>query len=158
MRTLSKKTKYGLRALYNLTRRHGGGPVQIGLLAQEEEIPVKFLEAILLELKGAGILESRQGKKGGYQLSMAPGEVTLGSVIRSLEGPIAPLPCASETRYHPCEECEDVETCGTKMVMRQVRDAMVQILDSTTLASVVREIDRMKLEKRGGSELPMYYI
>jgi len=157
MRTLSKKTKYGLRALYSLTRQFGRGPVQIGLLAQEEEIPVKFLEAILLELKGAGILESRQGKKGGYQLSKSPAEVTMGAVIRALEGPIAPLPCASETRYQPCEECEDVETCGTKMVMRQVRDAMVKILDSTTLASVVQEIERMKRDK-GSTDLPMFYI
>jgi Rrf2 family protein len=157
MRTLSKKAQYGLRALYNLTRKYGQGPVLIASLAKEENIPLKFLESILLELKGANVLASRKGKHGGYQLSQPPDRITIGSVIRVLEGPLAPLPCASETAYRPCEECEDVEYCGTKLIMRQVRDAMAEILDSRTLSDVVAEVDKLRQEHRNPEAL-MYYI
>jgi Rrf2 family protein len=157
VRTISKKTKYGLRALYALTRKYEKGPVLIPTLAREEQIPLKFLEAILLQLKRAGLLDSKKGKRGGYQLSLPPDEVTLGSVIRSIEGPLAPLPCASETAFRRCDECDDIAQCGTRLVMRQVRDATAAILDRTTLADVVREIDRVKEEKLA-EEAHMYYI
>ena len=116
----------------------------VGHLAEEEEIPKKFLELILLELKNMGVVASKQGKHGGYQLGHPPSEITLGRVIRIMDGPLAPLPCASETAYQKCEECVDEESCGTRIVMRRVRDAIALILDGTTLADVCRQVDAVK--------------
>jgi Rrf2 family protein len=138
MRTISKRTQYGLKAILALARRYRQQPVLIATLAAEESIPLKFLEVILLDLKGHSLLESKKGKGGGYFLSRPPSTVTLGSVIRMLEGPLAPLPCASETAFHACPECKDIERCGTRIIMRQVRDAMASVLDSTTLADLLR--------------------
>jgi len=144
VKTLSQKAKYGLRALYALARKYGEGPVMVGHLAEEEEIPKKFLELILLELKNMGVVASKQGKHGGYQLGHPPSEITLGRVIRIMDGPLAPLPCASETAYQKCEECVDEKSCGTRIVMRRVRDAIALILDGTTLADVCRQVDAVK--------------
>ena len=156
MRTISKRTQYGLKALVALGRRHGQGPVLISAIASEETIPLKFLEGILLDLKGHGLLDSKRGKNGGYLLLKPPASITIGSVIRAMEGPLAPLPCASETAFRPCEECADVETCGTRIVMRKVRDAIAGVLDQTTLADVIRMVDE---SKRARAEQPlMYYI
>lgn len=136
--------------------RFGEGPVLISTLAREESIPLKFLEAILLDLKGHGLLASKSGKGGGYQLTRPPSTVTIGSLIRVLEGPLSPLPCASETAFKPCDECVDIETCGTRMIMRQVRDATADILDRTTLADLLR---RVEVARAGKSREPlMYYI
>ena len=101
MRTISKRTQYGLRAVIALGKKYGEGPVLIASLAKDEGIPVKFLEGILFDLKGRGLLESKRGKGGGYQLSRPPSGITIGSLIRMMEGPLAPLPCASETAYRP---------------------------------------------------------
>jgi Rrf2 family protein len=141
VRQLSKRTQYGLRALYALARTYGQGPVLISHLAREEAIPKKFLEQILLSLKSAGLVESKKGKGGGYTLVRSPDKVTVAEVIRLMEGPLAPLPCASETRFRKCDECIDIETCGTRMIMREVRDAIAGILDSTTLAMVCEKVD-----------------
>jgi Rrf2 family protein len=157
VRTISKKTKYGLQALFALTRRYGQGPVLIATLAKEEDIPLKFLESILLDLKGRGIVESKKGPRGGYKLSLAPSKITVGSVIRLMDGPLAPLPCASETAYRACDECSDVEHCGTRIVMRQVRDAIASILDQTTLEQVVKQANSAKEEDLQREAL-MYYI
>src|SRR5262245_60690112 len=105
MRTISKRTQYGLKAVLSLARRYGEGSVLISTLSKEESIPIKFLEVILLDLKGHGLLTSKKGPRGGYQLSRAPASITIGSLIRMLEGPLASLPCASETAYRPCDEC-----------------------------------------------------
>lgn len=160
MRTISKKTQYCLRALYALTRHYGQGPTLISKLSEEESIPLQFLEQILLQLKRSGIVESKKGKGGGYALVRPPEEVTLGSVIRIVEGPLAPLPCASDTAFRKCEECEDVRTCGTRFVMRQVRDATAKILDGITLSQVCDHIAEAK--SRSGEEEEeqelMYYI
>ena len=136
VRIISKKTKYCLRALYHLSRDYGHGPTLVSTLAQQEEIPKKFLEQILLSLKMSGIVESKPGRGGGYNLSRPPEEITLGAVIRTIEGPLAPLPCASETAYRPCEECVEASVCGTRLIMRRVRDATAKILDETTLRDV----------------------
>ena len=138
MRTISKRTQYGLKAVIALARHYGEGPVLIATLANEERIPVKFLEGILLDLKSRALLESKKGKGGGYQLSRPPGAITVGSVIRMLEGPLAPLPCASETAFRACQECADVENCTTRIILRQVRDAIADVLDKTTLADLIR--------------------
>jgi Rrf2 family protein len=144
MRTISKRTQYGLRAVIALGRHTGEGPVLIAALAAEEAIPLKFLEVILLDLKSHGVLDSRKGKGGGYQLSRPPSTITIGSIIRLLEGPLAPLSCASETAFKPCQECKDIEFCGTRMIMRQVRDAITNVLDKTTLADLIRQVEAAK--------------
>jgi len=144
VRQLSKRTQYSLRALYALTRKFGEGPVLITTLAETETIPKKFLEQILVSLKSAGFVSSKKGKGGGYILAQPPEKITIGSVIRAIEGPLAPLPCASETRFRKCDECVDIQTCGTRIVMRQVRDAMAAILDETTLAMVCKKVEEAR--------------
>ncbi len=156
MRTISRKTKYGLRAMYALGRKFGEGNVLIATLAEEEKIPLKFLEAILLELKGAGLLESRKGKNGGYRLMRGPELVPIGAIVRALEGPLAPLPCASERMYQPCEECVDAESCGTRIIMREVRDEIARVLDGTTLAQVIAKEDAAR--ESGKPDSLMFYI
>lgn len=112
-------------------------------IAETERLPRKFLEAILLELKGAGILHSRPGKGGGYTLNRPPRTITLGRVIRLIDGPLAPLPCVSQTAYAPCKDCLDEKTCGIRAVMKQVRDATAQVLDETTFADLIEKEDRL---------------
>jgi Rrf2 family protein len=157
MRQLSKRTQYSLRALYALARSYGEGPVLIAHLAEEEAIPRKFLEQILLSLKASGLVESKKGKGGGYALVRPPDQITVADVIRMMEGPLAPLPCASETRFRKCDECIDIETCGTRMVMREVRDAIACILDQTTLAMVCQKVDVAK-QKQANPEAWGYEI
>jgi len=150
MRQLSKKTQYSLRALYALTRHYGKGPLLIQDLSEHEAIPKKFLEQILLTLKGFGLAHSKKGKGGGYSLAQPPRLIMLGSVVRLMEGPLAPLPCASETRYRKCDECKDAETCETRIVMREVRDAIAKVLDNTSLEDAVRRSDETR-QKLAGS-------
>jgi Rrf2 family protein len=138
---LSKKTKYALKALMVLSKEYGQGPVLISDVAQREGIPRKFLEIILLELRNNGVLQSKKGKGGGYFLAKAPAQVSVGHVIRVLDGPLAPLPCVSRTAYMRCRECRDERTCGIRMVMKEVRDATAQILDSTTLADMLKRVE-----------------
>jgi Rrf2 family protein len=153
LRQISKRTQYGLRALYALAKNYGRGPTLITQLARDEAIPKKFLEQILLALKEAGYVASKKGKGGGYVLAQPPDQITLASVIRNMEGPIAPLPCASDMRFRKCDECVDVETCGTRIVMREVRDAMAAILDKTTLAMVARKVHDAEKRKRAATAL-----
>ena len=143
MTTLSRKARYALRALYALANDESGGPVLIADLAEREHIPHKFLELILLELRNAGILRSKKGKGGGYALARPAREVTLGQIIRVVDGPLAPIPCVSERAYVRCEECVSEETCGTRMVMKEVRDAIAKILDGTTLADVCARVAKV---------------
>jgi len=158
MRQLSKRTQYSLRALYCLARNfESKRPVLIQTMAEDEFIPKKFLEQILLALKQTGLVNSKKGKGGGYMLAQPPDQVTLANVIRLIEGPLAPLPCASETRFRKCDECPDVETCGTRMVMREVRDAMAEVLERTTLASVCRMVDQAR-QKQAGPGRMVYEI
>lgn len=152
---ISKKTKYGLRAVLLLAREYGRGPLLIAEVAEREGIPKKFLELILLELKNKGILQSKKGKGGGYSLGKAPENVTFGQVIRALEGPLAPVPCVSQTAYMKCEECRDELTCGIRIVMKQVRDATAKIVDGTTLAQVLRQVDILSKDRQ---EAVMYFI
>ncbi|MFY9269865.1 MAG: Rrf2 family transcriptional regulator [Candidatus Manganitrophaceae bacterium] len=138
---ISKKTKYALKALTRLALDEGKGPVLIAELAQSEGIPKKFLEAILLELKNQGVLHSKKGKGGGYTLAKPAETIMLGSVIRTIEGPLAPLPCVSQTAYKRCDECPDEATCGVRMVMKEVADATAKILDHTSVADMCRQVD-----------------
>lgn len=139
---ISKKTKYGLKALIYLARKYDQGPILIADLAREEKIPKKFLENILLSLKNSGILQSRKGRGGGYYLGRPPGKITFGQAIRVMEGPLAPVPCVSEMAYARCTECGNELTCGIRLVMKDVRDEMARILDGTSLADVLKKVDR----------------
>ncbi len=155
MKSLSQKSKYALRALQRLARSPSGEPVLIAQMAKEGDIPKKFLELILLTLKNHGLLESKRGKGGGYCLRLPAAEISLGQVIRIFDGPLAPLPCVSETAFKQCDDCEDFATCGTRLVMQEVRDSMAKILDNTNLADLTRRVDQLISEKQRD---PMYHI
>jgi len=137
------KAKYGLRAVAALAKDYGGGPVLIADLAASEAIPRKFLEIILLELKRKEILQSKKGKGGGYHLKRPPATISVGEIIRALDGSLALLPCVSQSAYRRCEECVDELTCGIHHVMKDVRDATSTILDGTTLEELVARGNRM---------------
>ena len=146
---LSNKTKYALKALQVLAKEYGHGPVLIAEIARRESIPPKFLELILLELKNQGILQSKKGKGGGYFLARHPHLISVGQVVRVIEGPLAPLPCVSRTSYMRCRECRDERTCGIRLVMQDVRDATARILDSTTLADMLKRVEAVVQGKEG---------
>jgi Rrf2 family protein len=133
---LTRKSKYGLKALLMLAEESGQGPVPISALAERHHIPPKFLEAILLDLKKHGFLDSKKGKGGGYSLSREATEITVGQVIRALEGPLALVPCVSQTAYRPCPECVDEATCQVRWAMKDVRDATAKILDNMSLSGL----------------------
>jgi Rrf2 family protein len=139
---LTRKSKYGLKALLVLAEEMDRGPMLISELADRHRMPKKFLEAILLDLKRHGLLHSKKGKGGGYFLSRDPSQITLGQVIRILDGPLALIPCVSQTAYVKCEECVDEETCGIRLAMKEVRDATAQILDNTSLVALNAQIAR----------------
>jgi len=130
---LSKKAKYGMKALLRLALEPRRGPILIEELSQRERIPRKFLEAILLDLKHRGIVQSRKGKGGGYFLGRKPNDITLGEVVRALDGPLAAVPCVSQTAYLPCDDCADEDACAVRLAMKEVRDATARILDRTSL-------------------------
>jgi Rrf2 family protein len=149
VRVLSKKTKYGINALVFLTRHRDQGPIAINRIAEAEHIPAKYLEAILLELKNAGILASRKGKGGGYYLLRPPEKVRLSEIMRLFDGPIALLPCVTSKYYERCEECRDEATCGIRSVFQEVRAATVRLLDEATLAAVLDREDLLQDAVRG---------
>jgi len=136
---LSKRGEYGLRAMIALAEpaEKSDAPqmMQIKEISLRENISVKFLEQILLTLKNAGLLHSKMGVGGGYYLARSASEITLGQIFRVLDGPVAPIKCVSQMAYEPCG-CPDEETCGLRLVMGDVRNAIVDILDRTTLADV----------------------
>jgi Rrf2 family protein len=142
---LSKKAKYAIKALLALADRRREEPVRIVDLAREEQIPPKFLELILLGLRNQGILQSRKGKGGGYLLARDPADIYLGQIVRMFDGPLAPVPCASQTAYVPCADCRNEAVCGVRLAMKEVRDATARVLDGTSLASLRREVERAGL-------------
>jgi Rrf2 family protein len=131
---LSKKTKYGLKALSYLAKQEQNVPVLISDISTSENISKKFLESILLTLKKAGILSSKKGKGGGYYLLKEPIEIKISTIIRLLEGPIAMLPCVSLNYYEKCDDCISEESCSLNNLMVEVRDSMLKILENKTLA------------------------
>ena len=137
---LSKRGEYGLRAMINLAEaqeQSAASVVQIKEISEREKIPAKFLEQILLALKNAGLLHSKMGVGGGYYLARPTQEITLGQIFRTLDGPLAPIKCVSQMAYEPCG-CPDEETCGLRLVMGDVRNAIADILDNTSLADVTK--------------------
>ncbi|HRX00167.1 MAG TPA: Rrf2 family transcriptional regulator [Cyclobacteriaceae bacterium] len=135
---LSKKCKYAIHALVHLAKKYQQGPVHIQEIADQERIPKKFLEAILLELRKAKILQSKKGKGGGYYLQKKPEEVNLIEIIRLMDGAIAMLPCVSLNYYEPCEECKDERICSIRTAFIGVRDETLRILAESTLARMVK--------------------
>lgn len=135
---LSKKCKYAIHALVYLAERYQQGPVHIQDIADQQRIPKKFLEAILLELRNAKILHSKKGKGGGYYLYKKPEDVALIEIIRLMDGAIAMLPCVSINYYEPCEECKDEKTCGIRDTFLGVRDETLRILQNSTLDQIVK--------------------
>lgn len=132
---LSKKTQYAFKALIYLTHETNRGPVLIADIARKKRIPLKFLENILLELKKAGILQSKKGKGGGYFLAKEPETILLADVLRLIDGPIALLPCVSLHFYEKCRDCDE-RRCGLNKVMIEVRDANLALLEKRTVADI----------------------
>jgi Rrf2 family protein len=134
---ISQKAKYALRALVSLAQAPKGEPVFISDIAEKQSIPKKFLEQILLDLKRHGILVSRRGKFGGYQLLKDPSEITFGSVLRIVDGPIAPLPCLSKMAYRRCDDCKSEGNCEIRRVFAEVAEATRGVLDRRTIADAI---------------------
>ncbi|MGB1269762.1 MAG: RrF2 family transcriptional regulator [Flavobacteriaceae bacterium] len=135
---LSKKTKYGIKALTYIAKQEEKIPVQIAVISKNENISHKFLEGILLSLKKTGFLGSKKGKGGGYYLINDPSQVLMTDVIRVLEGPIAMLPCVSLNYYEKCDDCPDENTCGVHRLMIKVRDNTLKVLENNTLADLIK--------------------
>jgi len=133
---LSKKTQYAFKALTFIAERKKEGPVLIAEIAKKKKIPLKFLENILLELKKAGLLESKKGKGGGYFFKVDPKDIRLAQIMRLIEGPIALLPCVSLNFYQKCKDCDE-KKCGLNKVMIQVRDNTLAILETKTVFDLV---------------------
>jgi Rrf2 family protein len=134
---LSHKAKYALRALMVFARQSDDRLLQVADIAADEGIPRKFLEAILGELTKSGALASQRGKGGGYRLARPADTITVGQIVRLIDGPLALVPCASVSHYHRCYDCREEKTCAIRLVMRRVRDAMADVLDRTTIADLV---------------------
>ena len=150
---MTKRGEYALRALIDLGIAHESGRpvIQIAELARRERIPIKFLEAILVQLKEAGYLESKRGQHGGYWLKLPMDRIKIGDLVRRIEGPLAPIACVSQNFYERCS-CPDEEHCGLRMLMLDVRNAIAEILDRYTLAQVV-DVTLRKL-RRSGTAIP----
>jgi Rrf2 family protein len=145
---LTKKAKYGLKALVHLAEVEPGRPELVNDIAEAEQIPKKFLDAILADLRNAGFVHSKKGKGGGYALARPPKEISIGAVVRALDGPLAPIQCASRTVYRRCEDCTDERHCAVRLVMLQVREAIAGVLDNTTLEEM-RDLGEQGLESVG---------
>jgi Rrf2 family cysteine metabolism transcriptional repressor len=135
---LSKRGEYGLRALQDLAAHYGEGPVRNRELAERNNIPPRFLEQILLTLRLGRIVRSQKGPQGGYYLARPPRQISLAEVVRLLDGPLAPISCVSETAYEACG-CPDVQACGLRRVMKEVRDTVTAIMENTSLADLGAE-------------------
>jgi Rrf2 family protein len=132
---LSSRGKYATRALLDLSLHYEEGPVQIQAIAERQKIPLKYLEQILLTLKRYGFVSSRKGPGGGYLLARPPQEITLGSVVRAMDGPLAPISCASVSGYAECG-CPEPATCGLRVIWKEARDSLAAVLDGTTFAEI----------------------
>lgn len=139
MTGLSRKSRYGLRAVYRLARHHQRGSLTTAQIAEAEQIPRKFLETILQQLQKSGIVESLRGKNGGYRLATGPGQLTIGAIVRAMDGPLVSLPCAGERDVKRCSECPSLAECEIRAVMVQVRQAIADILDRTSVEEICNQ-------------------
>ena len=145
---LSRRSEYGLRALTDLVRHTGDGPIALATLAERERLPVKFLEQIMASLKHAGIVRTTLGAHGGYAMAVDPATVSLGRIVRLLDGALAPVGCVSLRYYTPCS-CPDEATCALRDTMIDVRDAILGILDQQTLADLAARPGRVDIDPLG---------
>jgi Rrf2 family protein len=144
---LSNKAKYAFKAMFALARLGPGELLQSWDIANQENISKKFLDLILLELRGHGLIRSFRGQRGGYCLGKPADEITLGQIVRIIDGPLAPIACASVTAYRRCADCKNEAECLVRLSMKRVRDAASDILDNTTLKNAI-EADKDKNPKR----------
>jgi Rrf2 family protein len=145
---LSRRSEYGLRALIDLVRHDGEGPIALTTLATRNRLPVKFLEQIMATLKHGGIVRTTLGTHGGYAMAAEASSVSIGRVVRLLDGALAPMGCVSLRYYEPCS-CPDEATCSLRDAMIDVRDAMLEILDNETLAQLAARQGRPSIDPRG---------
>jgi len=145
---LSRRSEYGLRALIDLVRHEGEGPIPLALLATRNRLPAKFLEQIMATLKHAGIVRTTLGTHGGYAMAGQASGVSIGRIVRLLDGALAPMGCVSLRYYEPCS-CPDETTCPLRDAMIDVRDAMLEILDSETLARLAARPGQASIDPRG---------
>lgn len=141
---ISKKSKYALNAALHLAREYDKGPILISTISQEENIPQKFLETILLDLKKAGILGSKKGKGGGYYLRKKPEEVNMAHILRIFDGAIGLQPCVTFRFYERCDECRDEATCALRVAFKEVRDASVRLFKKHTLKDLLLKESNLK--------------
>lgn len=134
---LSMKGKYGVKAMISLARLDDEQVAQSSAIADANDIPKKFLDAILSDLRGAGFVATRKGRSGGYRLARDPRDIHIAEILRVLDGPIAPLQCVSKTAYQKCVDCTTQDTCEIRLLMLEVRDAMLAILEHRTLRDLV---------------------
>jgi Rrf2 family protein len=130
---LTKKAKYGLKAMVHLAGVRPGETALVADIAASNQIPKKFLDAILGELRNAGFVHSKKGKGGGYMLARPPEAIGVGNIVRALDGPLAPIQCASKTVYRRCDDCVDETRCAVRLVMLRAREAIAEVLDKTSL-------------------------
>jgi Rrf2 family protein len=145
---LSRRSEYGLRALVDLVRSDGSGPVALAVLAERNNLPAKFLEQIMATLKRSGVVRTTLGAHGGYEMAADPSSVTIGRVVRMLDGALAPVPCVSLRYYEKCS-CPDETTCSLRDVMIDVRDAMLAILDHESLQELAARQGHASIDPRG---------
>ena len=136
------KTKYALKALTYLARAEEGRPVLIAEIAEREAIPRKFLEVILRDLRDGGLLDSRKGRGGGYALRRSAAKISVASVLKALDGSLAPVPCLSRTTYRRCDGCVEESTCAVRLVMADLYAATIGVLEAITLADIMNRVDR----------------
>jgi Rrf2 family protein len=146
---LSQKAKYAIKALIVLARaQEEGGLVQARDVSTDQNIPKKFLDLIFFELRRHGLVQSTRGREGGYSLARPAAEISIAAIVRAVDGPLAPLPCASVKFYRRCDDCEDEKTCEVRRLMRDVRDAASAILDNTSLAEAAALNSRKRKTRR----------
>ena len=133
---LTKKGKYGLKAMVHLAGLEPNALAQVAEIAKTNSISKKFLDHILTELRHAGLVYSKKGKGGGYALTRPAHEIRVGAIVRALDGPLAPLPCASVTAFRPCDDCSDLKSCSVRLIMVEARNAIANVLDRCTLAEM----------------------
>lgn len=148
---LTKKGKYGLKAMVHLAGLGANELAQVADIAETNSISKKFLDHILTELRHAGLVYSKKGKGGGYALARPAHEIKVGAIVRALDGPLAPIPCASVTAFRRCEDCGDLKTCSVRLIMVEARNAIANVLDRCTLAE-------MRARSSADDRAPMYHI
>lgn len=143
---IAQKTRYALRSLLFLAEQQGASPVQLARIAETQRVPPKYLELIMLDLKKAGLVKSSRGPRGGYQLARPAVQISFGEIVRTMEGPIALVPCASVNFYAPCGDCHDEATCAIRRAFMILRDQSTAVLDGVTLAEGAAWEERLSSE------------